>query len=57
MNNAVLAAIGSVERLEQAAQAARKPSIRETLAEKKAEAAARPAPEPAQARKSQEATL
>lgn len=57
MNNAVLAAIGSVERLEQAAQAARKPSIRETLAEKKAEAAAHPAPEPAQARKSQEATL
>lgn len=57
MNNAVLAAIGSVERLEQAAQATRKPSIREALAEKKAEAAARPAPEPAQARKPREAAL
>lgn len=57
MNNASLAAIGAVERLEQAAQAARKPSIREALAEKKAEAAARPAPEPAQARKPQEAAL
>lgn len=57
MNNAALAAIGSVERLEQAARAVRKPSIRKALAEKKAEAAARPAPEPAQTRKSQEATL
>ncbi|MDE2444017.1 MAG: hypothetical protein O0X49_06490 [Methanocorpusculum sp.] len=57
MNNAALAAIGTVERLEQAAQAARKPSIREALAEKKAEAAARPAPEPSQARKPQEAAL
>lgn len=57
MNNAALAAIGTVERLEQAAQAARKPSIREALAEKKAEAAARTAPEPAQARKPREAAL
>ena len=57
MNNAALAAIGSVERLEQAAQAARKPSIREALAEKKAEVAARLAPDPAQARKPQEAAL
>lgn len=57
MNNAALAAIGTVERLEQAAQAVRKPSIREALAEKKAEAAARPAPEPAQTRKPQEAAL
>ena len=51
MNNAAL------ERLEQAAQAARKPSIREALAEKKAEVAVRPAPDPAQSRKSQEAAL
>ena len=57
MNNTALAAIGSVERLEQAAQAARKPSIREALAEKKAEVAARLAPDPAQARKPQEAAL
>ena len=57
MNNAALAAIGSVERLEQAAQAARKSSIREALAEKKAEVATRPAPDPAQARKPQEAAL
>lgn len=57
MNNAALAAIGSVECLEQAAQAARKPSIREALAEKKAEVAARPAPDPAQARKPREAAL
>lgn len=57
MNNATLAAIGAVERLEQAAQVPRKPSIREALAEKKAEIAARPAPEPAQARKPQEAAL
>lgn len=57
MNNAALAAIGAVERLEQAAQAARKPSIREALAEKKAEVAARPAPESAKDRKPQEATL
>lgn len=71
MNNATLAAIGNVERLETAAEAAReakkppiqqavneekepepkekqseKPSIRKALNEKKAEAAARPAPEP-----------
>lgn len=76
MNNATLAAIGNVERLETAAEAAReakeppvqqtlheekepehkaeptentrreKPSIRQALSEKKAEAAARPAPEP-----------
>lgn len=57
MNNATLAAIGAVERLEQAAQAPRKPSLREALAEKKAEVAARPAPEPAQDRKPQEASL
>ena len=57
MNNAALAAIGSVERLEQAAQAARESSIREALAEKKAEVATRPAPDPAQARKPQEAAL
>ena len=54
VNNAALAAIGSVERLE---QAARKPSIRQALAEKKAEAAAHTAPEPAQTRKHQEAAL
>lgn len=57
VNNAALAAIGTVEQLEEAAQAVRKPSIREALAEKKAEVAARPAPEPAQARKPQEAAL
>lgn len=57
MNNATLAAIGAVERLEQAAQAARKPSIRDALAEKKAEVAVRSAPDPAQSRKSQEAAL
>ena len=57
MNNATLAAIGAVERLEQAAQAARKPSIRDALAEKKAEVAARPASDPAQDRKPQEAAL
>ena len=54
MNNAALAAIGTVERLE---QAARRPSIRQALAEKKAEADARPAPEPTQARRPQEAAL
>ena len=57
MNNATLAAIGAVERLEQAAQAARKPSIRDALAEKKAEVAARPASDPAQAQKPREAAL
>lgn len=56
MNNATLAAIGNVERLETAAEAARevkKPSIRQTLHEKKAEAAALPAPD--QERKAPEA--
>ena len=56
MNNATLAAIGNVERLETAAEAAReakKPSIRQTLQEKKAEAAALPAPD--QERKAPEA--
>ena len=48
---------GNLDLLEQAAQAARKPSIREALAEKKAEVAARPGPEPTQARKPQEAAL
>ena len=42
---------------EQAAQAARKPSIRDALAEKKAEVAARPASDPAQAQKPREAAL
>lgn len=56
MNNATLAAIGNVERLEQAAEAMRetkKPSIRQALSEKKAEAAALPAP--VQERKAPEA--
>lgn len=67
MNNATLAAIGSVENLELSAEAARearaerqaeqKPSIRQALAEKKAEAAARPAPVPEKDHKPPEAAL
>lgn len=59
MNNATLAAIGNVERLEQAAETAkqRKPSIRQALAERQAEAAAQPAPVLDREKKSQEAAL
>lgn len=67
MNNATLAAIGGVENLEVSAEAARearaerqveqKPSIRQALAEKKAEAAARPAPAPEKEHKPPEAAL
>lgn len=71
MNNATLAAIGSVERLEQPAGAARdsrmaqrpgkrlakKPSVRQMLAEKQAEAAARSAPAQEKERKTPEASL
>lgn len=69
MNNATLAAIGNLENLEQTAEAVRaeravqkpgkhlekKPSIRQALAEKKAEAATAPAPD--QDRKAPEAAL
>lgn len=61
MNNTALAAIGAVERLEQAAakaqekRAEKKPSIRKNLEEKKAEAAARPAPD--KEKRPQEAAL
>ena len=61
MNNTALAAIGAVERLEQAAAKAqekrveKKPSIRKNLEEKKAEAAARPAPD--KEKRPQEAAL
>lgn len=67
MNNATLAAIGNLENLEQTAEAARearaerkvekKPSIRKTLAEKKAEAASQAAPAPDKERKAMEAAL
>ncbi len=71
MNNATLAAIGGVEHLEQTAETARdaraarkpgkhlgkKPSIRQVLAEKKAEAAARSAPAPEKEHKPPEAAL
>lgn len=74
MNNATLVAIGSVENLEQSADAARgrqaeraaqkpgkrlakKPSVRQTLVEKKAEAAARAAATPEKEHKPQEAAL
>ena len=67
MNNTTLAAIGGVEHLEQTAEAAReeraerqaekKPSIRQMLAEKKAEIAARSAPTPEKERKTPEAAL
>ena len=61
MNNTALAAIGAVERLEQAAakaqekRAEKKPSIRKNLEEKKAGAAARPAPD--KEKRPQEAAL
>ena len=69
MNNATLAAIGNLENLEQTAESVRaeravqkpgkhlekKPSIRQALAEKKAEAATVPAPD--QDRKAPEAAL
>lgn len=65
MNNATLTAIGKVENLEQTAEAMRdaraarqaekRPSIRQDLEEKKAQVAARPAPE--QAVKEKEAAL
>lgn len=71
MNNATLAAIGGVEHLEQTAEGAReartaqkpgkhlekKPSIRQLLAEKKEEAAARSASAPEKEHKPQEAAL
>ena len=67
MNNATLAAIGGVEHLEQTAESTRtaraerqteeKPSIRKTLAEKKAEAATQAAPTPEKEHKSKEAAL
>ena len=67
MNNATLAAIGGVEHLEQTAEAARearaerqaeqKPSIRQMLAEKKAETAARSVPTSEKERKVPEAAL
>ena len=67
MNNATLAAIGGVEHLEQTAkdarearverQAEKKPSVRQTLAEKKAEAAAQSIPTPEREHKPQEAAL
>ena len=67
MNNATLAAIGGVEHLEQTAEGARearaerqaekKPSIRQALAEKKAEAAARSTSAPEKEHKPQEASL
>jgi len=67
MNNATLAVIGGLEHLEQTAEAAqevreerkekRKPSIRQTLAEKKEEAAARVSPTPDKERKAPEAVL
>ena len=67
MNNATLAAIGGMEHLEQTAEAARearaerqaekKPSVRQTLAEKKAEAAAQSIPTPEKEHKPQEAAL
>ena len=67
MNNATLAAIGRVESLELSAEAARearaerqaekKPSIRQALAEKKAEIAGQPAPAPDKEHKPQEAAL
>lgn len=67
MNNATLAAIGRVESLELSAEAVRearaerqaeqKPSIRQALVEKKAEAAARPAPVPEKDHKPPEAAL
>ena len=67
MNNTTLATIGGVENLEQTAESARearaerkaekKPSIRQTLVEKKAEAAARSASAPEKEHKPQEAAL
>lgn len=71
MNNATLAAIGNLENLEQTAESVRaeravqkpgkhlekKPSIRQALAEKKAEAASQTAPAPDQDRKAPEAAL
>lgn len=67
MNNATLAAIGSVENLELSAEAVRearterqaekKPSIRQALSEKKAEAAARAAPAPDKKHKPPETAL
>ena len=67
MNNATLAAIGGVESLGLSAEAARearaerqaekKPSIRQALAEKKAEIAGQPAPVPDKEHKPQEAAL
>ena len=63
MNNSTLAAIGAVERLEQAAakaqekRAEKKPSIRKNLEEKKAEAAARPVPAPDKEKRPKEAAL
>ena len=67
MNNATLAAISGVEHLEQTAedvraaraerQSEKKPSIRQALAEKKAEAAARSASAPEKEHKPKEASL
>ena len=67
MNNATLAAIGGMESLELSAEAARearterqaekKPSIRQALAEKRAEAAAQPAPAQDKEHKAPEAAL
>lgn len=63
MNNSTLAAIGAVERLEQAAakaqekRAEKKPSVRKNLEEKKAEAAARPASAPDKEKRPKEAAL
>lgn len=61
LNNAALAAIGNVERLEEAAAAGRdqkkKPSIRKDLAEKQAQTAARPEPAPEAEKKPVEASL
>ena len=71
MNNATLAAIGNLENLEQTAEVVRaeravqkpgkhlekKPSIRQALAEKKAEAASQPAPAPDKERQATEAAL
>lgn len=64
MNNGVLAAIGAVERLEHTSEvvrdvrsAGKKPSIRQALAQRRAEAAAPAAPAPEQARRHTEAAL
>lgn len=63
MNNSTLAAIGAVERLEQAAakvqekRAEKKPSVRKNLEEKKVEAVTRPASAPDKEKRPKEATL